>query len=130
MSTAGNDSAKRLIKYPEERAVEDAAFGRGLIPTRLCRMLLPVWRADVQATIFDSEPYDLIDRFLEAAIAKGGLRTEEEIAEFYGLDQAVVSSASRFLESIRHLSRGRGGDWSCWTSACSRSGRASGTRGN
>ncbi len=75
MSTAGNDSVKRLIKYPEERAVEDAAFGRGLIPTRLCRMLLPVWRADVQATIFDSEPYDLIDRFLEAAIAKGGLRT-------------------------------------------------------
>jgi hypothetical protein len=109
MSTEGNDSVKRLIKYPEERAVEDAAFGRGLIPTRLCRMLLPVWRADVQATIFDSEPYDLIDRFLEAAIAKGGLRTEEEIAEFYGLDQAVVGSASRFLESIRHLSRGRGG---------------------
>jgi hypothetical protein len=110
MSIAGNDSVKRLIKYPEERAVEDAAFGRGLIPTRLCRMLLPVWRADVQATIFDSEPYDLIDRFLEAAIAKGGLRSEEEIAEFYGLDRAVVGSASRFLESIRHLSRGRGGE--------------------
>ena len=110
MSIAGNDSVKRLIKYPEERAVEDAAFGRGLIPTRLCRMLLPVWRADVEATIFDSEPYDLIDRFMEAAIAKGGLRTEEEIAEFYGLDRAVVGSASRFLESIRHLSRGRGGE--------------------
>jgi hypothetical protein len=110
MSGTGNDSVKRLIKYPEERAVEDAAFGRGLIPTRLCRMLLPVWRADVQATIFDSEPYDLIDRFLEAAIAKGDLRTEEEISEFYGLDQAVVGSASRFLESIRHLSRGPRGE--------------------
>ena len=39
-------------------------------------MLLPVWRADVQSTIFDSEPYELIDRYLEAAIAKGGLGTE------------------------------------------------------
>lgn len=108
-STAGNGSAKRLIKYPEVRAVEDVAFGQGLIPTWLCRLLLPVWRADIQATIFDSEPYDLIDRFLETAIAKGGLHTEEEIAEFYGLDQAVVGSASRFLESIGHLSRGPGG---------------------
>jgi hypothetical protein len=110
MSATVNDSSSRLIKYPEERAVEDAAFGQGLIPTRLCRMLLPVWRVDVQATIFDSEPYDLIDRFLEAAIVKGGIQTEEDISEFYGLDQAVVVSASRFLESIRHLSRGRGGE--------------------
>jgi len=62
-----------LIRYPEERAVEDAAYRMGLIPTRLCRVMLPVWRAEVRATIYDSEPYDLIDRYLEAAIAKGGL---------------------------------------------------------
>jgi hypothetical protein len=77
----------------------------GLIPTRLCRLLLPVWRADVQATIYDSEPYDLIDRYLEAAIAQGGLGSVAELAQFYGLDLAVISSAARFLESIGHLSR-------------------------
>lgn len=98
-----------LIKYPEERAVEDAAFGMGLIPTRLCRVLLPAWRVEVRATIYDSEPYDLIDRHLEAAIARGGLRSAAEIAEFYGLDLAVTGSAARFLESIGHLARDSGG---------------------
>jgi hypothetical protein len=98
-----------LIKYPEERAIEDAAFGMGLIPTRLCRVLLPAWRAEVTATIYDSEPYDLIDRYLEAAIARGRLGSAEEIAEFYGLDLAVTGSAVRFLESIRHLTLDRGG---------------------
>ena len=98
-----------LIKYPEERAIEDAAFSMGLIPTRLCRVLLPTWRAEVAATIYDSEPYDLIDRYLEAAIARGGLGSAEEIAEFYGLDLAVTGSAVRFLESIRHLTLDGGG---------------------
>lgn len=99
-----------LIRYPEERAVEDAAFGMGLTPTRLCRVLLPVWRVDVRATIHDSEPYDLIDRYLEAAIARGKVRSAPELAEFYGLDVAVTGSATRFLESIGHLSRDdRGG---------------------
>lgn len=94
-----------LIKYPEERAVEDAAFGQDLTPTRLCRVLLPVWRVDVQATIYDSEPYDLIDQYLEAAIARGNVWSAHELAEFYGLDVAVTGSAVRFLESIGHLSR-------------------------
>ncbi len=98
-----------LIKYPEERAVEDAAFGMGLTPTRLCRVLLPVWRADVRATVYDSEPYDLIDRYLEAAIARGGLGSTEELAQFYGLDPAVVGGAVRFLTSIGHLTRNGGG---------------------
>jgi hypothetical protein len=98
-----------LIKYPEERAIEDAAFGHGLTPTRLCRLLLPVWRVEVQATIYDSEPYDLIDRYLELAIARGGLGSEQELAEFYGLDVAVTGNAARFLESIGHMSRDLGG---------------------
>jgi hypothetical protein len=100
-----------LIKYPEERAIEDAAFGHGLTPTRLCRLLLPVWRVEVQATICDSEPYDLIDRYLELAIARGRLGSEQELAEFYGLDMAVAGNAARFLESIGHMSRDMGGQF-------------------
>lgn len=98
-----------LIKYPEQRAVEDVAFSQGLTPTRLCRVLLPVWRADVRATIYDSEPYELIDRYLEKAIAHGALQGEQEIADFYGLDVTVTGSAVRFLASIGHLTRDDGG---------------------
>jgi hypothetical protein len=98
-----------LIRYPEERAIENAAFAHGLTPTRLGRLLLPVWQVEVQATIYDSEPYDLIDRYLELAIARGGLASDQELAEFYGLDAAVTGNAARFLESIGHLSRDRAG---------------------
>jgi len=94
-----------FIKYPEERALEDVAFGRGGRPTRLCRMLLPVWLADVRATIYDSEPYELIDRYVDAAVARCGLETVAELAGFFGLDEVVVDRAVRFLVAIGHLSR-------------------------
>jgi hypothetical protein len=102
---SANGGKGGLIRYPEVRAVEDAAFRLGLIPTRACRLLLPAWSVEVQATICDSEPYDLIDRYLEAAIAHGDLGSEADLAAFYGLDQAVVSNAVRFLRSIGHLPR-------------------------
>jgi hypothetical protein len=95
----------KFIRYPEERALEDVAFGRGGTPTRLCRMLLPVWHADVRATIYDSEPYELIDRYIDAAVARGGLETVPELAGFFGLDEVVVDRAVRFLVAIGHLSQ-------------------------
>ncbi len=97
-----------FIRYPEERALEDVAFGRGGTPTRLCRMLLPVWHAEVRATIYDSEPYDLIDRYIDAAVAKCGIATVPDLAAFFGLDEVLVDRAVRFLTAIGHLSRNSG----------------------
>lgn len=94
-----------LIKHRVDRVAEDALYGMGAAPTRLCRLLLPVWRMQVRSTVYDTEPYDLIDRFVAAAIASGGLESVEEIAAFYGLDPAVVGGAVRFLVSVGHLSR-------------------------
>lgn len=94
-----------FIRYPEERALEDVAFGRGGMPTRLCRMLLPVWHADVRATIYESESYELIDRHIDAAVARCGLQTVTELAGFFGLDEVVVDRVVRFLVAIGHLSR-------------------------
>ncbi len=70
MSTPG-----RLIRYPEERALEDAAFAHGLAPTRIFALLLPVWRVEVKATVTDAEDYALIDRYLERGIASAGLNS-------------------------------------------------------
>lgn len=97
-----------LIKYLEQRAAEDALYGHDLAPTQLCRLLLPVWRAQVEAEIYQSQPYDLIDRYVAEAIDKAGLCTVAEIAAFYGLDTAVVGGAARFLMSVGHLTRSAG----------------------
>lgn len=103
LSWKGDAPVSELIRYPEARALEDVAFGLGGTPVRLCRLLLPVWQAEVQATIYDSEPYDLIDRYVDAAVGQCGLATVAELAEFFGLDEVVTDRAVRFLTAIGHL---------------------------
>ncbi|WP_410610966.1 hypothetical protein [Amycolatopsis sp. lyj-109] len=92
-----------LLRYPEERALEDAAFGQGLTPTRIFAILLPVWQVEVRATTTDGRPYELIDRYLERGIAEAGLGTTAELAGFFALDNALVDRALRVLHRIGHL---------------------------
>jgi hypothetical protein len=94
---------KRLIACPEERALEDAAYVRRAVPTRIFAILLPVWRVAIRATVTEGEPYELIDRYLERGIATADLGTPAELAGFFGLDVLVVERALRFLDAIGHL---------------------------
>jgi hypothetical protein len=94
-----------LIRYSEARALEDVAFRLGGTPVRLCRMLLPVWQAEVRATIYESEPYNLIDRYVDAAVGRCGLGTVAELAGFFGLKEVLMDRAVRFLSAIGHLER-------------------------
>lgn len=93
----------RLIPYPEERALEDAAYARGVVPTRIFAVLLPVWCVEVKATVTEGEPYELIDRYLERGIAAAGLDTVADLARFFALDEILVDRALRFLTAIGHV---------------------------
>lgn len=103
MSTNG-----RLIRYPEERALEDAAFAQGLMPTRIFALLLPIWRVDVRACVTAAEPYALIDRYLELGIGTAGLDSVTGLAGFFGLDDVVVERTLRFLAGIGHVTMAGG----------------------
>jgi hypothetical protein len=94
---------KTLMRYPEERVLEDAAFGQGVTPTRVFAILLPVWQVEVRATTTDGRPYELIDRYLERGIAEAGLGTTAELAAFFALEEALVDRALRVLHRIGHL---------------------------
>lgn len=96
-------TAPRLMNFPEERALEDAAFGQGIAPTRLYALLLPVWQVDIRADITEGEDFFLIDRFLERGLRHAGLHTVDELAAFFVLDRALVAQAVRFLTAIGHL---------------------------
>ena len=96
-------SGTRLIPYPELRALEDAAHGNGLVPTRIFALLLPIWWVEVRATVTEAADYAIIDRYLEKAIAEAGLHTVAELAEFFALDPVVVDRALRFLIAIEHV---------------------------
>lgn len=94
---------KKLIRYPEERALEDVAYEHGLVPTRIFGLLLHVYSVEVDATVTTSEPFALIDRYLARGIAEAGLGTAAELADFFGLDTTLVDRALRFLTSVGHL---------------------------
>ncbi|MFI2031294.1 hypothetical protein [Streptomyces buecherae] len=96
-------TAPRLMNFPEERALEDAAFGQGIVPTRLYGLLLPVWQVEIRADITEGEDFFLIDRFLERGLRHGALHTVEELAAFFALDRALVAQAVRALTAIGHL---------------------------
>ncbi|SRR5579859_4747330 len=96
-------NARRLIRYPEERALEDVAYGQRAVPTRIFPILLPVWPVTIRATVTEREAYELIDRHLELGFATADLGTPDELANFFGLDVVVVDRAVRFLNAIGHL---------------------------
>ncbi|MFJ1916881.1 hypothetical protein ACIOGX_33700 [Streptomyces sp. NPDC088147] len=102
-------TAPRLMNFPEERVLEDAAFGQGIVPTRLYALLLPVWKVEIRADITEGEAFFLIDRFLERGLRHGSLDTVDELAAFFALDRALVAQAVRFLTAIGHTEEGPGG---------------------
>ncbi|GAA0366073.1 hypothetical protein NE235_02490 [Actinoallomurus spadix] len=98
----------RLIRYGEDRALEHVAYVLGRTPTRIVRLLLPVHRVEVEATVTEGRPYALIDRFLEHGIAQGRLRSVAELADFLFLDPNLVDRAIRFLTAIGHVQEAGG----------------------
>ncbi|MEU1627097.1 hypothetical protein ABZ746_17605 [Streptomyces sp. NPDC020096] len=101
-------TAPRLMPFPEERVLEDAAFGQGIVPTRLHALLLPVWQVEIRADITEGEDFFLIDRFLECGLRHGALHTIDELSAFFALDRALVAQAVRVLTAIGHLHESAG----------------------
>ncbi|MEV0471083.1 hypothetical protein [Streptomyces prunicolor] len=97
------NAVQRVMRFPPERVLEDAAVERGLAPTRLHALLLPVWRVEIRATITEGEDFDLIDRHLERGLAYGGLATVAELARFFALEEPLVAQAVRFLTRTGHI---------------------------
>ncbi|MFI1204018.1 hypothetical protein ACH4VR_32065 [Streptomyces sp. NPDC020883] len=96
-------TALRLMSFPEDRVLEDAAFGQGIVPTRLYALLLPVWQVEIRADVTEGEDFFLIDRFLGRGLRHGGLHTVDELATFFALDRNLVAQAVRFLTAIGHV---------------------------
>jgi hypothetical protein len=96
------------MPFPEDRVLEDAAFGQGMVPTWLHALLLPVWQVEIRADITEGEDFFLIDRFLERGLRHGALHTVDELAAFFALDRALVAQAVRFLTAIGHLRESQG----------------------
>ncbi|ONI70517.1 hypothetical protein ALI144C_48650 [Actinosynnema sp. ALI-1.44] len=94
---------KRLIPYSEQRVLEDVAHAHGFVPTRIFAIMLPVWCVEVRATTTDGRPYEVIDQFLERAIAEAQVSTVADLSRFLSLERPLVDRAIRVLATIGHV---------------------------
>jgi hypothetical protein len=93
------------ILYPAGWAVERALDVPGVRPTRLFRVLWPLWQVETAAEKLEEQTYDIVDRFVVRGVGEGGLRRAGELSEFFGLPRTLVERCLDFLERIGHVER-------------------------
>ncbi|MCK9932565.1 hypothetical protein MXD62_36420 [Frankia sp. Mgl5] len=97
------DGDLAMPRYALRRALEWLTAQPGVRPSRYFALYLPLYRAEITAVLPESQEYDVLDRFVERALADGGMRTTTDIASFLGLDHRMVEKVCAFLESLRHI---------------------------
>lgn len=64
-----------------------------------------MWRVEVSATVVESQPYDVFDRFVSRAIGEAQLTQVASLAAFFGVDRSIVERTVRLLTTIGHAHR-------------------------
>jgi hypothetical protein len=77
----------------------------GVRPLRIVPLLMPMWGVEVTATVRETQQYDVLDRYLSRSVAEAGLTRTDELADFLGVEPALVARAVRHLAGIGHLVR-------------------------
>jgi hypothetical protein len=98
MTTAG---ARRV--YPVLRAIEDATAIPDARPLRLFPVLWPLWQVETAASVYDEQNYDVIDRFLERAVAEAGFADAASLSSFFGVPTDLTRRCLAFLSAIGHM---------------------------
>ncbi|MQY06471.1 hypothetical protein [Actinomadura macrotermitis] len=89
--------------YTQARALEHAAGLPGVRPLRVHALAFPLHAVELSATIEESGPFDLLDRYVGLTIAEAGFTRRQDIAEFLGISEHMVDRVLRFLGGIGHL---------------------------
>jgi hypothetical protein len=89
--------------YAQTRALEHAASLPGVRPLRVHSLAFPLHAAELDATIEEHGPFDLLDRYVGLAIADARFTTAPEIAAFLGVSERMVDRVLRFLHGIGHV---------------------------
>jgi hypothetical protein len=96
---------KAAAHWPATRIVERVTADPGARPIRLLALLLPVWAVEIEATVTEAQPYEVFDRYLSRAIGEAGLRNVSPLADFFGIQPALVERGVRYLATIGHVQR-------------------------
>jgi hypothetical protein len=91
--------------HPVRRTLERVNALAGVRPLRCFPLLLPFSAAEISATVRESQPYEVFDRYLARAVGEAQLRDVPSLAAFFGVDVGLVERGLNFLATIGHLQR-------------------------
>jgi hypothetical protein len=89
--------------YNVQRAIDHIQQRTDIVPIRFFSVLFPLWSVEVQGEQKEPGAYRLIENYVERGILHGGLQSTRELADFFGLDQALVTKVVAFLSAIGHV---------------------------
>ncbi|MEW2353001.1 hypothetical protein [Spirillospora sp. NPDC029432] len=75
----------------------------GVRPLRVHSLAFPLHAAELDATIEERGPFDLLDRYVDLAIADARFTTAPEVAAFLGVSERMVDRVLQFLHGIGHV---------------------------
>src|SRR5689334_9709983 len=98
-------ASDRRLLYSPQRALDTLLTIREQTPTRCFSVLFPLWEIETEGIQQHSQPYELLDRFLERGIAEGHLRSIKHLVRFFGLDhqETLVGKSIDYLRTIGHV---------------------------
>ncbi len=99
--TDANSTSDRLL-YSSHKAL-DAVLELGAIPQRLFRVAYPVWRVRVEGRQRIATDFEELEWFIERGMDEAGLRSVEELVQFFGLEARFVRKLVGFLRGIGHI---------------------------
>jgi hypothetical protein len=97
------------LLYSPQRALEIVAATDGLLPVRLFSVLFPLWEVEVTGMQRRSQPYEMLDSFLERGIAEGELGSAAGLSAFFGLERNIMDKALARLQTMGHVQAGTDG---------------------
>jgi hypothetical protein len=99
---SGTDLESSHLLYNPHRAL-DTVVGMGAVPRRLFRVFYPLWRVQVEGLQRIATDFEELEWFIERGVYEAGLRSLQELAWFFGLEERFVRKLVGFLKAIYHI---------------------------
>ena len=90
--------------YNPNKTIRNVQEIPDITPLRLFKVLYPLYSISVSGTHYDTEPFELIEKYIESYLEACKIATAQELVDFFGLRRSMVEKILHVLVAIKHIS--------------------------